>query len=83
MVGQKVWTKSHLGETRGAVSGKKKIDWNQILIPRVKYSVSCFKGVASLWPLLWHWSVANPLRNNEALTTVGSLISSNSIATQL
>lgn len=67
---------------RSSFGLKKIIDQNQILILRFKYSVSCFKGVASLWPLLWCWSVANPLRNNGALTTVGSLISSNSIATQ-
>lgn len=67
---------------RSSFGLKKKKDRNQILIPRVKYSVSCFKGVASLWPLLWRWSVANPLRNNGALTTVGSLIISNSTATQ-
>lgn len=82
--GTKVKTKNYSRETWGPVSVKKK---KKRSVPHYNSPglniVSCFKGVASPWPLLWRWSVANPLRNNGALTTVYFLISSNSIATQL
>lgn len=47
------------------------------LKPQVKYSTSCFRGVAAVV----RRSIFNPLRNTRTLTSVWVLISSNSIAT--